>query len=146
MPGSGPRAYRHPIYGTRKDKRDTCDAMLQRIYQAYNTLLRDVEKLISTRVDDVYVQPEIIAEMGAKAYVSSKLYVRLLWRTSNPNSSFNSKNRYHRVQILLLYANLNLLSQAVNDPLFKDEMGISILSDSPFFELQSDGTFTVRNL
>ena len=144
MPGSGPRGYRHPIYGTRKEKSDNCDAMLQRIYQAYNGLLRDVEKLVSTRIDDTYVQAEIIAEMGAKAYVSPKIYVRLLWRNSNPNSSFNSKNRYHRVQILLLYAKLNVLFQAVNDPLFKDEMGISILSDSPFFTLQPDGTFAVQ--
>ncbi len=139
MQGSGPRGYRHPIYGTRKDKRDSCDAMLQRIYQAYNTLLRDVEKLISTRIDDVYVQPEIIASMNARATVSPKLYVRLIWRSNNPNISFNSQNRYHRVQILLLYAQLNLLPLAINDPLFKDEMGISILTDSPFFDLQPDG-------
>lgn len=118
--------------------------MLQRIYQAYNTLLRDVEKLISTRIDDVYVQPEIIAELGAKAFVSPKLYVRLLWRSNNSNISFNSKNRYHRVQLLLLYAKLNILSQSLNDPIFKDELGISILSDSPFFTLQPDGTFAVQ--
>ena len=117
--------------------------MLQRIYQAYNALLKDVEKLISTRIDDTYVQPEIIATMSARAFVSPKLYVRLLWRNNNPNTSFNSKNRYHRVQILLVYANLNILSQAVVDPLFKDELGISILTDSPFFTLQPDGTFTV---
>lgn len=120
--------------------------MLQRIYQAYNTLLKDVEKLISTRIDDTYVQPEIIATMGARAFVSPKLYVRLLWRNNNPNLAFDSKNYYHRVQILLLYAQLNSLAQALDDPLFKDELGISVITNSAFFDQQFDGSFTVRTL
>lgn len=125
------RTYRHSIYGSRK----TTNAALEQCCKQMNDIIRSVTGMmyaVMNTVDayfpETFVINQIIGQMRGLARLSPKLFVRVTWRQRYPNVYFDDRNVLHRLQIKGIYLEFN--GDYCDDPLFKDALGVSLITES----------------
>ena len=101
---------------------DTCctDALI-----ALSSLFSVLENAVNIFFPSSSILAPMIAPMGAKAAVSDKVFVRITWRQQYPNIVFHPDNLIQRLQLKEIYLMFGM--NYTNDPLFRDELGRTLL-------------------
>lgn len=120
------RTYGHSIYGAR-------NGAISKYTQNFNVAMRSLASLIyaiEVSIDKYFpnanVTTGIVAKARAVARLPPVLFVRLTWRQRYPGTFFDDQNVLHRLQIKGLY--LEFGWDYCNDPLFKDALGIGLIT------------------
>lgn len=101
---------------------DTCckDALL-----ALTFLFSAIENVVDIFFPSLSIIAPMIAPMGARAGVSEKVYVRLIWRHEYEGIIFHPENLLQRLQIKEIY--LRYGWDYTVDPLFMDPIGLTLV-------------------
>jgi hypothetical protein len=122
------------IYGSRKTaaKKTAVAACVEQCpnirgsFLALSQLIYDVERTFPLNYSTDGVISEFVAQMGARAYVSPLVFVRLVWRQENYGVVFDQNNRMQRLQIKDIY--IRYKYNYLMDRLFQDAIGLTLIS------------------
>lgn len=84
-----------------------------------------LENAINFFIPSTSILAPMIAPMGAKATVSDKVFVRLVWRQEYPGAVFHPDNLLQRLQIKEIYLQYGM--DYTSDPLFMDALGLILI-------------------
>jgi hypothetical protein len=96
--------------------------------KSLSSLFSVLESLVEIFFPSTAILNPMIADMSVIANVSDKVYVRLIWSNKNPDAYFFS-SLVQRREILDIYIEEGL--DYSTDPLFMDDVGLSILQSLP---------------
>lgn len=100
------------------------DACCTNALKALSSLFSVLESVVEMFFPSTSILAPMIANMSAKATVSDKVYVRLIWRHQYQDV-FSPENLIQRLQIKDIYI-LEGLDYS-SDPLFMDDLGLTLL-------------------
>jgi hypothetical protein len=101
---------------------DTCCTNALKSLSSFFSVLESVVEMFFPSTS---ILAPMIANMSAKATVSDKVYVRLIWRHEYPGMVFSPDNLIQRLQIKSIYIQEGLDYSI--DPLFMDDLGLTLL-------------------
>jgi hypothetical protein len=76
---------------------------LPTIFRALESTILIVQRTIQRFFPSVTALSQFVADMGARAFVSPALFVRIAWRQAYPGVKFDIENPIQRLQIKDMY-------------------------------------------